>query len=91
MGSELKVGDLAITLIDLTPVMAGSVVELIMRVEKGDAVDTPQGVMYARANGWICAHHLAPGNCGYEDGSLMPLRGDFEPEQQKAREVEPCA
>ncbi|TRO24992.1 hypothetical protein EQ826_15420 [Ectopseudomonas mendocina] len=22
---------------------------------------------------------------------LMPLRGDFEPEEQKAREVEPCA
>ncbi|MGX4728047.1 hypothetical protein [Pseudomonas corrugata] len=26
--------------------------------------------------------------CEYK---LMPLRGDFEPEQQKAKEVEPCA
>lgn len=24
-------------------------------------------------------------------GVLMPLRGDFEPEQQKAKEAEPCA
>lgn len=84
--SELKEGELALTLIDLEPVMAGSIVELLMRVEKGDAVDTPQGVMFARANGWICAHHLAPGNCGYEDGSLMPLRGDFQPEREKQQE-----
>lgn len=24
-------------------------------------------------------------------GVLMPLRGDFKPEQQKAKEAEPCA
>lgn len=91
MGNQFKVGDLAITLIDLPPVMAGSVVELLERVTEGDVVSTPVGPLVATRNGWICAHELAPGNVGYVDQALMPLRGDFETEQQKQREAEPCA
>ncbi|MNO66377.1 hypothetical protein D3C76_571640 [compost metagenome] len=31
------------------------------------------------------------GACLAMPAHLMPLRGDFEPEQQKAKEAEPCA
>ncbi len=87
MNHNFKPGDLALTLIDLSPVMAGSVVELIERLAKGDLVHTPRGILQATENGWICAHPDAPGNIGFCDTALMPLRGDFQPERQKASEV----
>lgn len=86
--SQFKPGDLAITLIDLPPVMAGSVVELETKITKGDLVRTPSGLLIANGNGWICIHELVPGKCAYGDSALMPLRRDFQPEQQKAKEVE---
>lgn len=87
MSHQFKPGDSALTLIDLPPIMAGSVVELVERLTKGDFVDTPSGRLVAKCDGWICAHELAPLNAAYADKSLMPLRGDFEPLQQRAREV----
>ena len=87
MSNQFKPGDLALTLIDLPPVMAGSVVELVERVAKGDLIHTPHGMLQATANGWICAHPEAPGNIGFCDTALMPLRGEFQPERQKATEV----
>lgn len=86
--SKFKVGDLALTLIDLPPVMAGSVVELETKITKGDIVYTQSGPMLANGNGWICIHELIPGKYAYGDNALMPLRKDFQPEQQKSREVE---
>lgn len=87
MNNQFKVGDLALTLIDLPPVMSGSVVELIERLAKGDLVHTPHGILQATQDGWICAHQDAPGNIGFCDTALMPLRGDFQPERQKSQEV----
>lgn len=86
--SKFKPGDLALTLIDLPPVMAGSVVELETKITKGDLVHTPSGPLIANGNGWICIHDLVPGKCAYGENALMPLRGDFQPEQQKTKEVE---
>ncbi|MFI8981475.1 hypothetical protein [Ectopseudomonas khazarica] len=83
----MKVGDLALTLIDLPPVMAGSVVELVERLTKGDIVNTPSGPLVALGDGWICAHELVPRNAAYADKALMPLRGDFTPEREKSSEV----
>jgi len=92
MSRQFKPGDLALTLIDLPPIMmAGSVVELETRLEKGDVVHTSTGPLVASGFGWICLHPLAPGKCAYADSALMPLRGDFSLEQQKVREIEPCA
>ncbi|SHM77805.1 hypothetical protein [Phytopseudomonas punonensis] len=91
MRNQFKVGDLAITLIDLPPVMAGSVVELLEYFSRGDIIRGPVRDHIARLPGWICAHQLVPLNAAYGEHSLMPLRGDFEPEQQKQREAEPCA
>lgn len=85
--SQFKVGDFALTLIDLPPLMAGSVVELVERLTKGDIVKTPYGPLVALGNGWICAHELVPLNAAYSDKALMPLRGDFTPEREKSREV----
>lgn len=87
MDGKLEVGALALTLIDLPPVMAGSVVELLERLTEGDLVDMPSGPHVALGNGWICAHELAPGNAAYADKALMPLRGDFQPERQRSKEV----
>ncbi|WP_339733175.1 hypothetical protein [uncultured Pseudomonas sp.] len=87
MDGKLEVGGMALTLIDLPPVMAGSVVELLERLTEGDIVDTPSGPHVALGNGWICAHELAPLNAAYADKSLMPLRGDFQPERQLSKEV----
>jgi len=87
MDGKLEVGGMALTLIDLPPVMAGSVVELLERITKGDYVDTPSGRYVAKGDGWICAHDLAPLNAAYADKSLMPLRGDFQPERQRSKEV----
>lgn len=87
MSREMKVGDLALTLIDLPPVMAGSVVELVERLTKGDIVNTPSGPLVALGDGWICAHELVPRNAAYSDKALMPLRGDFTPERKKDAEV----
>jgi len=87
MSHQFKPGDLALTLIDLPPVMAGSVVELVERLVKGNIVNTPSGPMVALCDGWICAHDLVPGNAGYADNSLMQLRGDFAPDQLKSKAV----
>lgn len=86
--SNFKVGDLALTLIDLAPVMAGSIVELVEHITKGDVVLTLEGPRVAICEGWICAHPMVPKNCAYAVSALMPLRGDFQPEQEKAKEVE---
>lgn len=83
MGEKLEVGSLALTLIDLPPVMAGSVVELVERFTQGDIIHTPSGRHVALCNGWICAHALAPGKAGYADKALMPLRG--VPDSELAR------
>lgn len=85
--SKFKSGDLAVTLIDLPPLMAGSIVELVEHIAPGDVVLTPQGPRVATGDGWICAHALAPLNAAYGVNALMPLRGDFQPERQKSQEV----
>lgn len=85
--SRFKAGDPAITLIDLGPIMAGSVVELEWPIAKGDVIEHPSGSLIALENGWICLHPLVPGKVAYKESALMPLRGDPDPENQKAVEV----
>lgn len=89
MSHQFKAGDLALTLIDLYPVMSGSVVELRVRIAKGELVHTPKGILRALEDGWICDHPDAPGGIGYCDTALMPLRGDFTPEElRQEQEIE---
>ena len=41
--------------------------------------------------GLVSSIQDTPGACLVMPVHLMPLRGDFEPEQQKTKEAEPCA
>lgn len=83
--SKFKVGDLALTLVYDTLLPAGSVVELERALQKGDEII--QGFRAPTA-GWIVRHpEISKGILAYGDYELMPLRGDFQPEQQKAKEV----
>lgn len=76
---ELVPGGLAITLIDLPPVMSGSVVELESRIIKGDCMWINGVLMTANMNGWICNHDSVPGGCGYADSALMPINPSADP------------
>jgi hypothetical protein len=81
----------------------GKVVELVQLVTDGELYVAPNGVTYEHCDDpcWVV---VGDGVVGWSDDGavfdnfglsvpnhLMPLRGDFAPEQQKAREAEPCA
>ena len=85
--SQFKVGDLALTLISLSILPAGSVVELYKAINPGDNVGSKHRPVPAAVKGWWCAHSEIGDRLPFAETSLMPLRGDFAPEQQKSREV----
>lgn len=86
MSHQFKPGDLALTLIDCEHIGSGSVVELIRFVEDGfDFVG-----FEADGDGWVVTCRFAS-KVFYATEYLMPLRGDLVPDQQKAKEAEPCA
>ena len=85
MSNQFKPGDLALTLVDCEDVGLGSVVELVRFVESGFDF----GVFEADGDGWVVTCRLAS-KLFYITEYLMPLRGDFAPEQHKAKEVEEC-
>lgn len=87
MSHNLKVGDLALTLVALSDVEAGSVVELVDRIEKGDLVISEGITRRTIEAGWVCKPAAKSGLLGYPERYLMPLRGDFAPERQKSQEV----
>lgn len=74
MSHQFKAGDLAITLIEGVVFPVMSQVELIRRV-------WPDGFWQVGRDGVRSV---------YREPCLMPLRGDFVPEQQKTKEVQPC-
>jgi hypothetical protein len=88
MNHNFKPGDLALTLIGLPVLPAGSVVELQERIPKGEPIRDIDGTCYiAGADGWRCSHGAIDARLIYADIDLMPLRGDFQPERQKSKEV----
>ncbi len=85
--SKFKAGDLALNLQDIPNcISAGVVVELMSRLAPGDLfVEDGQTFQVNRPAWWV----LHEGDHLYiPERYLMPLRGDFQPEQQKSREVE---
>lgn len=83
--SNLKPGDPALTLVDLGEVPVMSCVEVIEInlagtpvLIKGEIKKFKQSFYVADYQGKLY---------GYSIKSLMPLRGDAQPEQQKSREV----
>jgi len=90
--SRFNVGDLALSIYPIPSIPAGTVVELVHKLSSGEGFMGPGGMSCtALAYGWICQRPGESRSVAYAETSLMPLRGDFDPEQQKAREAEPCA
>ncbi|ENM5223825.1 hypothetical protein AB7124_004967 [Pseudomonas aeruginosa] len=87
--SKFKAGDLALS---LSGPFMGQAVELIRFVNPGDivtSIDGQRSCVFCPSEG-IGGWHVAAGNQSavmYEK-HLMPLRGDFHPEQHKAKGVE---
>lgn len=88
MGSVFKVGDSALTLIQLPVLPAGSVVVLEKKIWPGDNLASEQRPIIAIAEGWWCRHSDVGSGLPFAEKSLMPLRGDFASEPQKTTEVE---
>ncbi len=90
MNHQFKPGDLALTLVSLPGHLnAGACVSVRRILEAGDEYRMRDG-MHLAARKMIMvtrdgSHYL------FKPAELMPLRGDFEPEQQKAKGAEPCA
>ncbi|MDF5919702.1 hypothetical protein P4133_09370 [Pseudomonas aeruginosa] len=82
--SKFKAGDLALNLQDIPNcISAGVVVELMSRLAPGDLfAEDGQTFQVIRPAWWV----LHEGDRLYiPERYLMPLRGDFQPEQQKAK------
>ncbi|WGY37374.1 hypothetical protein [Pseudomonas aeruginosa] len=85
--SKFKAGDLALNLQDIPScISAGVVVELMSRLAPGDLfAEDGQTFQVIRPAWWV----LHEGDRLYiPERYLMHLRGDFQPEQQKAKGVE---
>lgn len=106
MNRNFKPGDLALIVSAQVRVeFIGCVVELQQRVSPGEIYVSPSSkasVLNASAShSWVCTGECFNfpeegefGGAGWAqvaERHLMPLRGDFTPEQQKAKEAEPCA
>ncbi|WP_312910969.1 hypothetical protein [Stutzerimonas nitrititolerans] len=89
MNNQFKPGDLALA---LSGHFMGRAVELIRFVMPGDivtSIDGKRSYVFRPSSGrpgW----HVAVGEDSTieHERNLMPLRGDFQPERQKSREVE---
>ncbi|MCF5708956.1 hypothetical protein GIV19_16870 [Pseudomonas syringae] len=102
MSHHFKSGDLAILKSSEAEHLVGSVVELIEYVGSEEIL-TYKGIGYSNRTGhrfwWVKIlsgqtyetprGSVSEGFCA--ENRLIPLRGDFVPEQRKAKEAEPCA
>ncbi|WLH42098.1 hypothetical protein [Pseudomonas sp. FP2254] len=85
MSHNFKAADLALTLVgnDLYPAMTQ--VELVETLKAGDVWIYKGLTLPLAKTVWVCrSRHW---EMIYQASDLMPLRGDFTPEQQKAKEA----
>jgi hypothetical protein len=97
MSHQFKPGDLAIIIgCHSDPSDIGKVVELQQMVSDGQEFDAAgwTGLVFSDVSpGWVCLSENVTdttglaGFCVVDPRHLMPLRGDFAPEQSKTREV----
>lgn len=106
MSNQFKPGDLALIIGSKVPDSpnVGRSVELVRLIRTGERLDKGDGTFARHVGGeaWIVSAKglkLRSLSRGWIDASdqavcsekyLIPLRGDFEPEQQKAKEAESC-
>ncbi len=92
MTNNFKPGDPALTLISSFGFAAMTTVKLDMFLSNGQTAQEPDGRLFTpKFDGWVVYRDGEPGGGFFRPEHLMPLRGDFTPEQQKAKEAEPCA
>jgi hypothetical protein len=88
---QFKPGDVALV---VSGEYLGEIADLVRFVMPGDMVVSPTtGKVYefrpsAGVGGWLCKFRCS--HAVKHEKNLMPLRGDFTPEQQKAKEAETC-
>ncbi|MCS4284431.1 hypothetical protein M2396_002727 [Pseudomonas sp. BIGb0278] len=90
MSHQFKPGDLAMTLVGIPGhIESGAAVEVESILRPGDIV------RYRGERREIAKPQVLVMRDGskysYHPHQLIPLRGDLAPEQQKAKEAEPCA
>lgn len=91
MSHQFKPGDLALTLCAKKAYPTMCTVELLVFVSQSKFYETATGQIWTPpADGWVVDRAESDSHDFYEPHELMPLRGDFEPEPQKAKEAEPC-
>lgn len=91
MSRNFKPGDLALTLISRYGISSMSQVSLVIFRLQGQKAEEPGGRLWvAPHDGWIVGRDGEDGYGFFKPEQLMPLRGDFTTEQQKAKEAEPC-
>nr|WP_314877305.1 hypothetical protein [uncultured Pseudomonas sp.] len=91
MSHQFKPGDMALTLVEREEWPAFCVVSLHVFVPPGVTAIEPSGFKWTSVGEWVVYRDGDPVADAYLPHELMPLRGDFVPEQQKAKEAEPCA
>lgn len=103
MSHNFKPGDLALIIKSIKrPENIGKACELLAFMVPGDRVEFEFNgrrviTHIGEKPAWLVAGDGVVGSNGdvgfalVKPGNLMPLRGDFSPEQQKAKEAEPCA
>ena len=86
--SHFKPGDMALTLTAGLKWPPMTQVALDVFLLKGGKAIEPDGVIWtAPFDGWVTYRDDDDRAEFYRTQDLMPLRGDFTPEQQKSREV----
>lgn len=90
MSHQFKPGDPALLLVDIGPLISGSVVELIKRIGAGTEVDLMGGgKAECSEDSWVFSHSSIPEPrlAFAPERLLMPLRGDSAPTEQKSQAV----
>lgn len=85
MNHQFKPGDLALTLKSIGHVPEMACVEIVEILPSGTRIDVG-GKIYTLKREVVEVIYLG-GNAGYKHTNLMPLRGDFAPDQQKVKEL----
>ena len=86
MSNQFQPGDLALTKVFDADIPAGSQVELIERIEKG-ALVRGKGYFRAPSPGWYVIQQSSGVSTAYADHELIPLRGERDLAEQKAKAV----
>lgn len=85
MSHQFKPGDPALTLKSVGPVPEMACVEIVKIIPCGSQIEVDGKIYMTKIEVVEVIYQGA--NVGYKHRNLIPLRGDFTPEQQKSKEL----